>query len=112
MRRARSAASGVGIPAAVTNSGRSEDPRRTGTAWVAVRNLNLATPITGMPNPAWARAPRPGQAAGVQIGVAIDHQQAQPAQILQDRTQRRDLAQGELARPVGRYPGDHRGAFG
>ena len=34
-----------------------------------------------------------GQAAGVQIGVAIDHQQAQPAQIGQDRTQRRELAQ-------------------
>ena len=46
-----------------------------------------------------------GPAAGVQIGVAVDHQQAQPAQILQDRTQRRELAQVELARPVGRYPG-------
>jgi hypothetical protein len=34
-----------------------------------------------------------GPAAGVQVGVAIDHQQAQPAQILQDRAQRRELAQ-------------------
>ena len=51
-------------------------------------------------------------AVQVQIGVAIDHQQAQPAQTVQDRAQRRQLAQVELARPVGRYPGDHRGAFG
>jgi hypothetical protein len=28
----------------VTNSGRPEDPRTTGTAWVAVRNRDLATP--------------------------------------------------------------------
>ena len=53
-----------------------------------------------------------GSAAGVQIGVAIDHQQAQPAQIVQDRAQRREFAQVELARPVGRYLGYHRGAFG
>ena len=47
-----------------------------------------------------------GRPAGVQIGVAIDHQQAQPAQILQDRTQRRELAQAELARPgTGGTPG-------
>ena len=39
-------------------------------------------------------------------------QARQPAQIVQDRAQRRQLAQVELARPVGRYPGDHRGAFG
>jgi hypothetical protein len=38
MSRTRSAASVAGIPAAVTNSGRAEDPRTTGTAWVAVRN--------------------------------------------------------------------------
>src|ERR1700749_3684782 len=48
MRRTRPAASARGIPAAVTNRGRAEDPRRTGTAWTAVRNLDLATPITGM----------------------------------------------------------------
>jgi hypothetical protein len=105
-------ASAAGIPAAVTNSERPEDPRTTGTAWVAVRNLDLATPITGMPNSAYARAPRPGRPA-VEISVTIDHQQAHhPAQIIQDRAQRRQLAQVELARPVGRYPGDHRGAFG
>jgi hypothetical protein len=47
MRRTRSAASVAGIPAAVTNSGRAEAPRRTGTARVAVRNLDLATPSPG-----------------------------------------------------------------
>ena len=64
MRRTRSAASAAGIPAAVTNSGRAEDPRTTGTAWVAVRNRDLATPMTGMPNSACACAPRPGQPGG------------------------------------------------
>jgi hypothetical protein len=44
MRRTRSAASAAGIPEEVTNSGRPEDPRTTGTAWVAVRNRDLATP--------------------------------------------------------------------
>ena len=61
MRRTRSAASAAGIPAEVTNSRRTEDPRRTGAAWVAVRNLDLAAPITGMPNSACTRAPRPGR---------------------------------------------------
>jgi hypothetical protein len=51
-------------------------------------------------------------ASGVQVGVAVDDQQAQPAHIGQDRAQRRELAQVELARPVGRYPGQDRGAFG
>lgn len=36
-----------GIPAAVTYNGRAEAPRSTGTAWVAVRKADLATPITG-----------------------------------------------------------------
>ena len=49
-----------------------------------------------------------GPAAGVQIGIAIDHQQAQAAHIVQDRAQRRELTQVELTRPVGRYPGDYR----
>jgi hypothetical protein len=44
-----------------------------------------------------------GPAAGIQTGVAIDHQQARhPAQVIQDRAQRRQLAQVELARPAGR----------
>ena len=36
----------------------------------------------------------------------------QTAQIVQDRAQRREFAQVELARPGGRYPGYDRGAFG
>jgi hypothetical protein len=64
MRRTRSAASALGIPAAVTYNGRTEDLGTTGTAWVAVRNLDLATPITGMPNSACACAPRPGRPPG------------------------------------------------
>jgi hypothetical protein len=46
-----------------------------------------------------------GPAAGVQVGVVVGHQQAQPVQIGQDRTRRRKLTQVELARSVGRYPG-------
>ncbi len=53
-----------------------------------------------------------GPAIGVQIGVPVGHQQAQPAQAGQDRTQRRELTQAELTRPAGRYPGYHGGAFG
>ena len=64
MRRNRSAASAAGIPAAVTNSGRAEDLRMAGTAWVAVRNLDLATLITGMPNSAWLCAAQAGRPLG------------------------------------------------
>jgi hypothetical protein len=51
-------------------------------------------------------------AAGVQVGVAIDDQQAQPAQAVQDRVQRREFAQVELSWLIGRYAGDYGGAFG
>ena len=111
MRRTRSAASAAGIPAAVTNSGRAEDPRMTSTAWVAVRNRDLATPITGMPDPACANAPRPGRTAGPGRR-SRGHQQAQASQTIQDRAQRRELAQAELARPIGLDPRDHHGTFG
>ena len=70
MRRTRSAESAAGIPAAVTNGGRSEHPRTTGTAWVAVRNRDLATPVTGCRTwRAHAHAGRAGP-AWVQVGVA------------------------------------------
>jgi hypothetical protein len=72
----------------------------------------LATPITGTPNSACARAPRPGRGHRIQVGVAVDHQQAKPAQILQDRAQRRELAQVELPWLVGRHLGQHRGVLG
>jgi Glycosyltransferase family 20 len=51
----------------VTNNGPAEDPRTTGTAGGAVRNRDLATPVTGMPDSASreARSPaRPGHRAG------------------------------------------------
>ena len=101
----------MGTPVAVTNNGRVEDPRTTGTAWAAVRNRDLATPITGMPNSGMRVRTQARPAAGVQVGVTIDHQQAQPAHTVQDRAQRRELAQVELTRPVGRHLGYHRGAF-
>jgi hypothetical protein len=40
-----------------------------------------------------------GPAGGVQVGTAVDHQQAQPAEILQDHAQRGQFAQVELAGP-------------
>jgi hypothetical protein len=43
-----------------------------------------------------------GPAAGIQVGVAVDDQQAQAAHAFQGRAQRRELAQVELARLVGR----------
>lgn len=47
IRRTRLAARVGGIPAALTNNGRAELPRRTSTAWLAVRNRVLAMPMTG-----------------------------------------------------------------
>ena len=49
----------------------------------------------------------------VEVAVlAIDDQQAQPAQAVQDRVQRWELAQVELSWLIGRYAGDYGGAFG
>jgi len=73
MRRTRSAASTAGIPAAVTNSVRTEDPRTTGTAWVAVRNRDLATPDHRDAELGVRVRAQAGPAAGVQVGVAVDH---------------------------------------
>jgi hypothetical protein len=50
-----------------------------------------------------------GPAAGVQ---AVDDQQAQPAQVVQDRAQRREFAPVELSRLVGECLGEDRGALG
>ena len=44
-----------------------------------------------------------GPAAGVKVGVAVDYQEAQPVQTVQDRTHRREFTQIELARPVRHY---------
>jgi hypothetical protein len=55
---------GCGHPGRVTNNGRPEDPRTTGTAWLAARKCDLTTAITGIPNSARAWAPRPGRPRG------------------------------------------------
>ena len=106
----RSAASAVGIPAAVTNSGRAEDPRWTGTAWIAVRYRDLATPITGMPNSARACAPRPGRPSGSRSAWPSTTSRRSPLRSART-AQRRELAQIELARPVAEYLGQDRGAL-
>ena len=49
-----------------------------------------------------------GPTTGVQVGVAVGHQQAQPGQTVQDHAQRWGLTQVELSRPVGRYLGPPR----
>ena len=45
---------------------------------------------------------QPGPAVGVQVGVAVDDQEAQAAHAVQHRAQRRELSQVELAWLVGR----------
>jgi len=52
IRATRSAASAMGIPAAVTYRGREDRPRQTRAACVAVLNADFATPTTGTPNSA------------------------------------------------------------
>ena len=42
--------------------------------WTSVRNADLSTPITGMPNSACARAPSRA-AARVEVGVTVDYLQ-------------------------------------
>jgi hypothetical protein len=48
-----------GIPAAVTNNGHTEVPRRTATAWLAVRNMDLAI-RQGHAHSGSTRSRRPG----------------------------------------------------
>ena len=52
-----------------------------------------------------------GPAAGVKVGVTVDHQEAQPVQTVQDRAHRRKFAQIELTRPVRQYLGHDFSAF-
>ena len=103
--RTRAAASARGIPAAVTNSGRDELPRRTSTAWLALRNRVLATPMTGTPNAACTCAPRPGR-PGIKVDVAVDDQQAKVAHVREHSAQRRQFTQEELAWLVRQHRGD------
>jgi hypothetical protein len=53
-----------------------------------------------------------GTAAGVQVGVAVDDQQLHAVQTVQDRVQRRQFAQVELAGLVRRHLGHLPGAVG
>src|SRR5215472_3838215 len=55
---------GPGHPSGGACSGRAEVPRSTGTAWVAVPNADVATPVTGTANTRCADTPRPGGPAG------------------------------------------------
>ena len=41
-----------------------------------------------------------GPAPGIKVGVAVDHQEAEPAQTVHDRADRREFTQVELTRPV------------
>jgi hypothetical protein len=100
------------MPTAVMSSGRRGDPRTTGTAWGSRAEPGLGHPDHRDAGLGVRVRIQAGPAAGVQVGVPICHQRAQPAQILQDRAQRREFAQAELARPAGRHPGCRRGAFG
>ena len=104
IRRVSSAAWASGIVAAVTNNGRAEFPCRASTAWLAVRNRVLATPMTGTPYAACACAPRPGRPAGIRVDVAVHDQQAEVAHRRQHGAQRR-FAQEELAWLVRQHRG-------
>ena len=92
----RSAAASRGIPAVVTNNGRAEVPRSTGTACVAVRNAVLANADHRDAEPSARVRTQAGPAAGAKVGVTVDHQEAQTAQPVQDRAHRRELTQIEL----------------
>ncbi len=55
---------------------------------------------------------QPGPASRVKIGVALNHQQPQPADPVQHRTQRRQLPHEELTGPVRQHLGHDRSALG
>jgi len=91
MRRTRSTASPVGIPAAVTNNGpgSAPGPHRVGSR----AEPGLSHPrITGDAGHGVRMRTQAGPAAGIQIGVATGGQQAQPAHPVRDRAQQRKLA--------------------
>jgi hypothetical protein len=56
---------------------------------------------------------RAGPTTGAQVSVAVDHQQAQPGQTVQDQPCATVGARAGRTVPAGRrYLGDHHGAFG
>jgi len=87
----RAAASVARIPAAVTNTGRTEVPRRTAMAWVAMRKADLAKPITGMAKLGVRVRAQTEPAIWIEVDVSIDHQQAQPGYAVQHVAQRPKL---------------------
>ena len=104
--RTRSGAAARGIPAALTNNGRPEDPRRAGR-----RVGRRAEPGRGRPD---HRDAESGVCTRAQAGPACwgsgrrSHRPRagpQLAQVVRDRARRREFTQVELARPAGRYPG-------
>ena len=101
MCRTRSAASAWGIPAAVTYNGRAEAPRSTGTAWVAVRKADLATPITGTAN----SPPGNCRYRTVSTNPSSSAKQAQEALGARLREIRKDagLSARALAAPTGQH---------
>lgn len=66
------------------------------------RNAELSVRMRTQPRPA----------SRVKIGVAVNHQQPQPADTVQHRTQRRQLPHEELTGPVRQHPGHDRSALG
>jgi hypothetical protein len=81
IRRTRSAASAAGIPAVVTNNELTQDPRTTGTAW-SPRGTRTWPPDHRDAELGVRMRAQAGPTAGIQVGVAAGHQQAQPAQIV------------------------------
>ena len=73
MCRTRSAASPRGIPAAVTNNGRAEVPRRTGTAWVGGAERGLGHADHRDAELGVRVRTQAGPAAGVKVGVTVGH---------------------------------------
>jgi hypothetical protein len=110
MWRTSLAAWACGIPAAVTNNGRADVPRSTGAACAAVAKQVLATPITTIPNSACVRA-QAGPATGVQIGVTVHNEQAEPIHAREHGPYRRQFPPEELARVIRLHLGHDHGAL-
>jgi len=66
------------------------------------RNAELSVRMRTQPRPA----------SRVKIGIAVNHQQLQPADTVQHRTQRRQLPHEELTWPVRQHLGHDRSALG
>jgi hypothetical protein len=96
----------------VTNNGLAEVPRSTGTAWVAVWKAVFGHPDHRDTELSVRVRTQAGPATGVKVGVTVDHQQAQLAQPMQDRANRRELTQIELTGAVRQHLRQNFSAFG